>query len=404
MIEETREGTVVDDRFELRERIDDGGFASVWRGIDLNTGRPVAVKCERSGVHERAQVRAHFHQELHWFRRFASGPTPSSLVHFVDGSIGSDGGYVVTEFIDGVSIDSYLAGDAAPDIDAFRAVGEPVCRALEFLHTNGVLHLDLKPGNVLFRQRGPPVVIDLNSAVQADEGTDMLFEHDPFKPPELTPTDLRDERVGPWSDVYALGKLFVFLLTGESVPFTTSALDEWEAVDPRSYGAGCSSELAAVLQQATEPHPRDRFDDAGGLYTSLVPFFDTLDRSALLVHEQSSQRCPVRPGDTLGRWTPDRQLPTIVLPDVEQFLSPNHATFELTGTDWLLRDRSVNGTYVRTSSDWRYVLSRNGYERRREAGAPVHDSASGESIRLTHGARIAPVSPRFGSPLSFMID
>lgn len=397
-----REGTILDDRFELRDRIDSGGLATVWRGIDRATGDPVAVKCERDEVHDRDQVRAHFRQELRWFRRFEGGPVPGSLVHFVDGSADEDRCYVVTELIDGGAVDDYFDVRASPGVDAFRAIGGPVCRALAFLHRNGVLHLDLKPTNVLVRRRGLPAVIDLNSAVSRERGTETLFHHDPFKPPELTPTDLRDEPAGPWSDVYALGKVLAFLLTGTSVPFTDSSVSNWHAIDPRSHGGDCPAELASVVQRATEPRPRDRFDDADALYASLVPYFDHPESSALLTHA-SGRGVRVWPGDTLGRWTADRWTPAVVLPDEERFLSPNHAVLEVDGSDWYLRDRSLNGTYVRKGDDWQYVLSRDGVEHRQRAETLPSNADPPRAIRLADGDRIAPVNPRYGEILSFRL-
>ena len=404
MSHDRAEETVIDGRFELVEPIDSGGLATVWRAIDREIDAPVALKRENTDSHERAQVRAHFREELRWFRRLAEGPTPGSLVQFVDGAIRDDSIYVVTELITGDPVETWIGSETSPGMDAFRTVGAPVCRAIAFLHQVCVLHLDVTPSNVLVRRRGPPAVIDLNSAVSSDEGTTTLFHHDAFKPPELTPTDAREEPVGPWSDVYALGKFLVFLLTGETVPFEASSLDDWHAVDPRDHGANCSGELAALLERATAPRPDERFDDVDRLYDELAPYFDVPDRSARLRDTASGRAVLVHPGDAVGRWSADERVPAVVLPDADRHLCPEHAVFECEGRTWTLQDRSLNGTFVRTPDGWEYVISADGRDRRRAASAPLPRRDPDASIRLFDGDRIAPVSPEYGPTLRFRTD
>ncbi|SER20263.1 serine/threonine-protein kinase [Natrinema salaciae] len=407
MTGDERIGSLVDGRFRLEERIDAGGLATVWRATDRERGTAVALKCENDGPHDRAQVRAHFRGELRWFRRFDGGPVPGSLVRFVDGAVGGDTGYVATELIRGGSLGDLVAREAEPNrplpdpLERVRELGGPVCRALAFLHRNGVAHLDLKPSNVLVRRSGRPAVIDLNAAVATETDPDICFERDPFKPPELTLTDARDAPIGPRCDVYALGAVLAFLLTGTASAGTAASIGAWEPVDPQSGDADCPSALAGAIRRATAPDHRDRFDDADELYDALVPVLEVPNRSARLVHEPSGRTVRVRPGDTLGRWAADRRVPTVVLPDDERFCCPEHAVLEHDGSDWRLRDRSLNGTYVRGDGDWEYVLSRDGCERRRDADAPLPRPDPLASIRLSDGDRIAPVSPEYGCRLVF---
>lgn len=406
MSDDDRTGTLVDGRFRLEERIDAGGLATVWRATDRERDVPVAVKCETEGSHDRDQVRSHFRGELRWFRRFEGGPVPGSLVRFVDGAVDGATMYVATELIRGGSIADRFDRETspAPSLETGREIGGAVCRALAFLHRNGVAHLDLKPSNVLVRRSGRPVVIDLNAAVSADADPDVRFRRDPFKPPELTETDARTAPIGPRSDVYALGAMMAFLVTGTPAAETAASIGEWEAAHRRSRGADPPAVLANAIRRATAPDHRDRFDDADELYDALVPFLDVSDRSARLVHEPSGRTVRVRPGDTVGRWTPDRRIPTVVLPDDERYCCPVHAAFEHDGSAWQLRDRSLNGTYVRGNGTWEYVLSRAGRKRRRSADAPLPRPDPATSIRLSDGDLISPVSPAFDCQLVFRTE
>lgn len=436
-------------RFECNERVDRGGLGTVWRGTDRETGAPVAIKRDHDEVNDGEQVRASFRQELRWFRRLSGGPVPGSLVYFVDGGVDAEDYYVVTELLEAGSVAEYFAADRTPGVEALRTVAPRICEAVAFLHRNGVVHADVKPGNVLGRRRGDapggsvtaPVLIDFNSAVSAEDGTDTLFHHDPYKPPELTPTDLREEPVGPRSDVYALGKLCCFLLAGETPAFEAGSIADWTAVDPREDGADCDASLARVVERATAPRPDERHPDAAALSDALAAELGRPERSAVLVDERSGQQVRVRPGDAIGRWTADQRVPHVVLPDPERLLSPVHASLEWNGADWVLVDRSLNGTYVHagwvSASDvqaadpeegaestgaaagigdesggpadaggesadwWHYTLSAAGRERRVDQGASLPVEAPPETIVLGSGTRIAPVDPDAGWELRF---
>lgn len=401
MSEDGPAGTVVGGRYRLEERLDSGGLSTVWRGTDVERSVPVAIKCGSDGTHDREQVRKHFRQELRWVRRFTGVPTPGSLVHYVDGSIDDGRCYVVSELIDGGSLADALDRGRPPGLEAVRSLAGPICRAVAFLHGNDVVHLDLKPTNVLDRRRGPPAVIDLNSAVSGADGTETLFHFDPYKPPEATPTDAREDAVGPWSDVYALGKLLCFLLTGEAPTCEDPDRAAWESVDVRESGVDCPSGLATAIERATAPRPADRFVDAVALLDALTSVLGVSDRVAGLVHEGSGVRIRVRAGDVLGRFSPDRPLPAIVLPDAERYLSPAHATIDRDGDDWVLRDRSLNGTFVEIGGSWRYVLSPDGLDRRRSTDAPLPERSPPPSIPLEDGATVAPVTPEYGCQLTF---
>ncbi|PSP75037.1 serine/threonine-protein kinase PknA [Halobacteriales archaeon QS_1_68_20] len=390
-----RESAVVGGRFELRERIDSGGFASVWRAVDPD-GRAVAVKCGRDETHDRETVRERFRNELRCFRRMDGPIAPGALVQFVDGAVAEDVDgetvYVATELVEGESLDSL----ATPGVDALAAVGRPVAAALAYLHRRGVAYLDLKPNNVLRRRRGPPALIDFNAAT-VDGDPAPLFHQDGFKPPEQTPPD--DGRAaGPRSDVYALGALGTYLLTGDPAPAEAA---EDGPIDPLELGGDCSAELAAVLRTATAPDPAERYVDAGEFYAALAPLVGT---DALARLEGGGCGVTVHPGATVGRWSSDGPVPDVVLADPGEHLSTVHAALERRDGAWYLEDRSLNGTFVRADQGLAYVVSEEGFNRQLEAGrTPPHPDPA-ESIRLADGDRIAPVGRDYGADVYFHVD
>ncbi|WP_254525222.1 FHA domain-containing protein [Natrinema caseinilyticum] len=136
----------------------------------------------------------------------------------------------------------------------------------------------------------------------------------------------------------------------------------------------------------------------------MAPIIDAPARSALLTRASSGQAVRVGPDDTLGRWAAEHRVPSVVLPDDERFLCPEHAVLGHDGVAWHLRDRSLNGTFVGGDGDWAYILSRDGRRRRLDAGSPLPRPDPATSIRLSDGDRIAPVSPGYGCQLTFRAE
>lgn len=397
-----RAGETVAGRFRLHERIDTGGFATVWRGTDAADGRAVAVKCASERTHDRETVRERFDSELRCFRRIQGRLVPGALVQFVDGVVEGDDEtvYVATEFVGGEPLDSL----ASPGLDALVTVGRPLCTALAFLHRCGIVYLDLKPNNVLRRRRGPPALIDFNAAI-VDDDRPPLFHQDGFKPPELIPEKdggtAEPRAVGPESDVYSLGALLVYLLTGDTAPAESSASDRH--VDLAALGADPPEPLARALRRATEPDPGDRFADAGEFYRAIAPELGSPGVLARIEAPDVGRFAWLTPGSSVGRWTPDGPVPSVVLADPQGHLSSQHASFEFRDGAWYLRDRSLNGTYVDTDEGLAYVVSEEGLARQLQAGrTPPHPDPA-EVIRLVDGDRIVPVDPNYGIELRFRV-
>ncbi len=138
----TQTGTVVLDRYELCERLGSGGFATVWLAHDRNLDREVAVKVIPIGPHPAAAARA---QREALAAARLSHPSIVSLYE-----AGRDAGavYLVSELVHGATLHEMLASGELSDRDVLR-IGAAVCEALTHAHARGVVHRDVKPGNIL---------------------------------------------------------------------------------------------------------------------------------------------------------------------------------------------------------------------------------------------------------------
>ncbi|MEU6824335.1 bifunctional serine/threonine-protein kinase/ABC transporter substrate-binding protein [Streptomyces atriruber] len=220
-------GRMLDDRYELLAPIGAGGMGQVWRARDTSLDREVAVKLfvpgATTGEDEQRQLLARFRQEA---RAAASLDSPYIVaVH----DHGEDDGtpYLVMALVQGRSLDQVLRESVrVPVADALRWAAD-VCRALDVAHAAGIVHRDIKPGNVMVAPDGTAKVVDFGIAtfMERAAGDSRLTQTGqlPFgSVPYLAPERFRQEPGDGRTDLYALGCVLYELLVGRP-PFTGSA-------------------------------------------------------------------------------------------------------------------------------------------------------------------------------------
>lgn len=393
-------GDTVDGRFEMRERVGEGGFATVWRAYDRETDRTVALKYADASTHPWPEVRARFEREARTLGRFEGAVTPASVVRYLAGDVGAETPYIALEFLPGAPLDERLrAGELGSSVR--RRVALDLVATFDFLHRNGVVYLDLRPENVVVRRSGRPVLVDFNTAATTEGPVETRLEADQFKPPELLgePADgpaggYHGAEPGPPADVYAWGKLAFYLFTGATVlPGDVPA----NGLDPLSFGATVSRPLAEVVQRATRPDPAARYGGGPALAGAVARA--TGRRRALVTESATRVACPVVDGETMGRLADDEPEPWLVLPDPGKHVSPRHARFEHTTEGWVLEDTSLNGTYVGDASGWTYLLSEHGHATQAERGATDRSDPPPARRVVPPKGVVAPVHPEYGVEL-----
>jgi serine/threonine protein kinase len=392
-------GTIRADRYRLEERLGSGGFATVWRAVDTDEGRDVAIKLPRADTdHDAEQINAHFERARTAHRVIDEAGGHSNVVSAVDGHVNSESTYLVTELVPGQLLSTALeTGSLPPGVDTFFQVGQQVCSALAFLHKHDVLYLDLKPENVMLRPDGTPVLVDFNTAVCDQGSDDTLFYEHAYKPIEQTPGDGSEILTGKPADVYACGHVLAHLLTGE----THGAEDRRSNTVALDSDADRGHDLVhTILRRATARFPDARFQTCAELARAIEAISATQPPTATLAHPASGQTFSLQPGDRIGR---DESQVDVVTADGEEYVSPVHARFEWYGTGWDLRDLSTNGTYVRRGDGWEEILSDAGYAAQRSSSV-THGPADGRPrrrTRITDGDLIKPVDPDYDITLRF---
>ncbi|MCJ7751017.1 MAG: protein kinase, partial [Armatimonadetes bacterium] len=207
-------GQVLNDRYEILEKVGEGGMAIAYRGRDRVLGRVVAIKVMRPELATDAAFLARFRREA----RAAAGITHEHIASVYD--TGSDGPYhyIVMEYVEGESMRDRLRREGPlPLAEALRIATE-TAKALEAAHQAGVVHRDIKPGNILLGREGQVKVTDFGiaRAASAPNQTDTSTMLGSVN--YVSPEQARGEAVGPQGDVYSLGATLFEALTGKA-PF-----------------------------------------------------------------------------------------------------------------------------------------------------------------------------------------
>jgi eukaryotic-like serine/threonine-protein kinase len=263
------------DRYELGELLAAGGFGEVWRGTDLALGRPVAVKVLHRGLAYHPETMARFRAEA----RHAASLSHENIARVYDYGEPPDAQapFLVMELVDGPSLAGVLTGgplDAATvtDIVAQTAAG------LDAAHRAGLVHRDIKPGNLLIRTDGRVKITDFGISYAAGSAPLTSTGQLVGTPGYLAPERVRGGRASAASDLYSLGIVAWECLTG-SVPFTGTAVEVAIAHRDRALPplpASVPAEVAALVGELTAKNPAFRPATAGDLAVRAAELRDRL--------------------------------------------------------------------------------------------------------------------------------
>ncbi len=402
------EGDTIAGKYRFEEYVGAGGISEVWLGTDED-GNRVAIKAPNyNSSNDDAIIEESLQNELGILEAIRDAGNHPNVMELVEGVTHRGGLFIVVGFIEGeVMMDAIERRGGIANADDIRRVGVDLCQAMSFIHENEIIYRDLKPDNVMLKSDLTPVLIDFNTAKGFDpeaatDGvtpTGTVIPNPIYKPPELNnDPELVGYRQGPWSDVYSIGKVLMFMLSASGV--------RKDAVDPRDFPGTRSVPpyLAEIIEKATQQHKDDRYRNATVLGRVLANRDPEPPEVANIQHVQESETYEIFPGDTIGREAAEGPQPSIALEDPENYISAVQVQFTTDREgNWVLADRSLNGTYLNKGDGWMRVLSESGRERLQEKGEdPGSDGQTPpERVVLNPGDRIALVHPKYGVWLQF---
>src|SRR5690349_18808904 len=282
--------TTISDRYELGDRLGSGGMSTVYRATDRVLERTVAVKILAEHLSDDDKFVARFRREALAVAKLIH----PNIVQVYDTGVDADRHYIVMEYVEGKSAAQLLQTRGKLGADAAVEIGVQSCAGLEYAHRQGIIHRDVKPGNLMViggpagrgRRRDssahdPPTgemtvkLTDFGIARASAQTRLTQVGSVVGTAAYLAPEQARGEEATPSADVYALGVVLYQFLTGR-LPYEGASLAELavrqqseQALHPSSYNDAVPQAVGDAVLVALESDSARRFAAAGELADAL---------------------------------------------------------------------------------------------------------------------------------------
>ena len=265
------EKQVLSGRYEIIEKIGQGGMAEVYKAEDLPNRRIVAIKVLKNELAEDEKTIAKFRKEA----TSAAALSQENVVSVYEYQNDGDIHYIAMEYINGYTLKEYIARKGSLSSAEILRISARIAQALSAAHENGIVHRDIKPQNIMLTSRGLVKVADFGIARAATSST-LTTQKEAigsvhYMSPEQTKGITADAR----SDLYALGISMYEMAVG-TVPFdgeTPVAIAiqhlNKELPDPRQKNPDLWPGLGDCIRKLTQKNPEDRYQSAGELLADL---------------------------------------------------------------------------------------------------------------------------------------
>ncbi len=261
----------ISDRYELEDRLGSGGMSTVYRATDRVLERTVAVKVLAEHLSDDEKFVARFRREALAVAKLVH----PNIVQVYDTGVDQGRHFIVMEYVEGKSGAQLLQRDGALRPGTAVEIAAQACAGLEYAHRQGIIHRDVKPGNLMViggPAGGPPEMTvklaDFGIARAAEQTRLTQVGSVVGTAAYLSPEQSRGEEATPISDVYSLGVVVYQLLTGR-LPYEGNSLAELairreneRPLPPTSYKPDIPEALSQAVLRGLENEPEDRYVDA----------------------------------------------------------------------------------------------------------------------------------------------
>jgi serine/threonine-protein kinase len=209
-------GSIFEGRYRILRSLGRGGFADVFLGEDLGTAEKIVIKIPHSGQLEDPAVYERFRREMEIGKLLQHSDVPLTLALSRENPA-----YLISKYVEGESLAKLLNENGRFPIDEATEMVADLLDTLHYCHQHGVYHRDLKPENLLLARDGHLKIVDFGIALMegAPRVTWRGFSGPMGTPGYMAPEQIRGERGGAASDIYAIGCLLYHMLSGNP-PFT----------------------------------------------------------------------------------------------------------------------------------------------------------------------------------------
>jgi serine/threonine-protein kinase len=259
-----RPGDILDDRYRIESVVARSGMASIFKAIDLNDGKTVAVKIPHPEMEAEPVLFDRFKREAE-IGMMLNHPAVMKVYDYHQGNRV----YMVMEWVEGTLLRHIVRSGTMPEERALKLTVN-ILGALEHIHSRGVAHRDLKPENIMVDDQDNIKLIDFGIASKSDARrlTFGKLSQVMGTPDYISPEQVKGKRGDGRSDLYSLGIMLYEMLTGK-VPFTGenpfAIMNERvlnNPVPPRAVNPQISPELQEIIYRALEREPANRYKTA----------------------------------------------------------------------------------------------------------------------------------------------
>lgn len=261
------------------ERIGRGGMASVYRAIQESLGRVVAIKKIHPHLIEEKHFVARFTQEA----RLASSLKHQNIVTVYDFGKEADTYYIVMEYLQGKDLEKFVSTYAPLPVEISLIIIKQLCEGLSYAHHQGVVHRDIKPGNIIITDDGVVKLSDFGIARLKDSHkltpTGSLIGTVFY----IAPEQIKGEKVGPPADVFSTGVVLYELLTkqlpfkGDTAVEVLQKISHGDFPNPKKLNPTIPYEIVGLLTKALAREPKERYQNAEELLEELNSYLYKFD-------------------------------------------------------------------------------------------------------------------------------
>ena len=266
-------GKMLDNRYEILERIGTGGMAIVYKAKCHRLNRLVAIKILKSDLAQNEEFRRRFNAESQAVAQLSH----PNIVSVYDVSRGGDMEYIVMELIDGITLKQYMEKRGQLNWRESLHFITQIMRGLSHAHSRGIIHRDIKPQNIMVLRDGSVKVADFGIACLADSAQTLTQEalgsvH------YISPEQARGDRPDARSDIYSSGVVLYEMLTGR-LPFegesaVSVAIQHLSSIPlaPREINPDIPEQLELICMKAMAPDLEHRYQSADAMIADLEAF------------------------------------------------------------------------------------------------------------------------------------
>jgi serine/threonine protein kinase/Flp pilus assembly protein TadD len=267
-------GSIVGGRYEILAMLGEGGMGAVYKAMDHELDRVLALKVIRPQYAKQAAVLKRFKRELVLARQI----THRNVIRIFDLGVADGIRFITMEYVEGQELSDLVEKRGKLPPDEAAGLIEQICHGLRVAHAEGVVHRDLKPANVMVDSQGRAVIMDFGIARALDTATLTNTGALVGTPVYMSPEQAKGESLDARSDLFTLGIIFYELLTG-SVPFKADNMMtmllkrcQEDAQPPIEVEPSIPPRLNEIVMKALARDPAQRYQSAQEFLSALEAY------------------------------------------------------------------------------------------------------------------------------------